>query len=142
MSVPIKSAGNKIRGELQTLKTGLDAGGHRFDREGFRQARHAFEKNVAIGEQAEQQPIDQIFLPDDDMSNLFAQRRNPAAELLDLLRNFLRRFHRFCETRNVTLRSNKAIRLARSLSEQALERIDANLRPCFQCVAARFQFSS
>ena len=94
--------------ELQALEPGLDRGGHRFDRERLGEAGHAFEKNVAIGEQTEQKPIDQIFLSDDDMSNLLAQRRNPAAEFLDLLRNFLRRSHRFFETRNVPLRSNKA----------------------------------
>ena len=35
-------------------------------------------------------PIDQIFLPDDDVADLLAQRRNPLAQLLHLLGDFLR----------------------------------------------------
>ena len=83
----------KIGRELQTLKTGLDAGRHGFDGESFRQTGNAFEQDVAVREQAEQQSIDQIFLPDDDAADLFAQRGNPLPHFLDLLRDFLRRFH-------------------------------------------------
>ena len=80
----------QIGRELQTLKTGLDAGGQRFDGERFGQAGNAFEQDMAIGQQAEKQPIDQIFLSDNDMADLFAQRRNPLTQFLNLLRNFLR----------------------------------------------------
>ena len=34
-------------------------------------------------------PIDQIFLADDDVADLLAQRRNPLPQLLHLLGNFL-----------------------------------------------------
>ena len=45
---------------------------------------------MAVGEQAEQKAIDQILLPDDDVPDLLAQRRNPLPQLLDLLGNLLR----------------------------------------------------
>ena len=90
MSVPIKSAGKQIGRKLQTLETGLDAGRHRFDGERLGQAGNAFEQDVPVGEQAEQKPIDQVFLPDDDVADLLAQRRNPLSQLLDLLGDFLR----------------------------------------------------
>ena len=79
----------EVRGELQTLEARLDAGCHRFDGEGFCQTGHAFEKNMTVREQTEQQAIDQIFLTDDDMTDLLSQRRYPLTQLLDLLSNFL-----------------------------------------------------
>ena len=42
-----------------------------------------------IGVQAEKQPVDEIFLAYDHVPNLFAQRRDPATQFLDLLRDFL-----------------------------------------------------
>jgi hypothetical protein len=74
---------------LEPLKSGLNAGRHRFDSEGFCQTGHAFEKNMTVREQTEQQAIDQIFLTDDDMTDLLSQRRDPLTQLLDLLSNFL-----------------------------------------------------
>ena len=76
--------------ELQPLKAGLDAGGQRLDGERLGEAGHAFEQDVAVGEQAEQEPVDQIFLADDDVTDLLAQGRNPLSQLLHLLGNFLR----------------------------------------------------
>ncbi len=105
MSVPIRSAGSKIGRELQTLETGLNGRRQRFDGERLGQAGHAFEQDVTVGEQAEEQPIDEIFLPDHDVADLFAQRRNPLAQLLHLVRDFLRRFHRNGETNRQRPRS-------------------------------------
>ena len=76
--------------ELQTLKAGLNAGGQRFHGQRFGQAGNAFEQDVPVGQQAEQQPIDQILLPDHDMPDLLAQRRNPLAQFLHFVRDFLR----------------------------------------------------
>ena len=45
---------------------------------------------MAVGEQSEQEPVDQIFLADDDVPDLLAQRRDPLSQLLDLLGDFLR----------------------------------------------------
>ena len=53
---------------------------------------------MTIREQAKQKSIDQIFLPDHDMPDLFAQRRNPLTEPLHFGRNFLSGFHVSVET--------------------------------------------
>jgi hypothetical protein len=45
---------------------------------------------VAIREKAQQQPIDEIFLPDNDVADLLAQGSDPGAELLHFVSNFLR----------------------------------------------------
>ena len=82
--------GQQVGRKLETLKTGLNAGRHRFDGERLGEAGNAFEEDVAIGEQSEQKPVDQIFLSDDDVTDLLAQRRNPLSQLLDLLGNLLR----------------------------------------------------
>jgi hypothetical protein len=44
---------------------------------------------MAISEQAEQEPVDQILLANDDVSDLFSQRRNPLPQLLYLLGDLL-----------------------------------------------------
>ena len=84
----------QIGRELQALEAGLNAGRQRFHGQRLGQPGHAFEQDVAVREQAEQKPIDQIFLADDDVANLLAQRRNPLPHFLHLLRDFLRRFHK------------------------------------------------
>src|SRR5213595_3044096 len=78
----------KIRRELQSLEARLDRCGHRLDGKRFGQTRHAFEQNVTVGKKAEQQAVDQIFLADNDMRNLLAQSRDPAAELLHVTGDF------------------------------------------------------
>jgi hypothetical protein len=57
----------------------------------FRQARHAFEQDVAVGEQADEQALDELFLADDDVGDFLAQRANPRGGLRDLI--FQRRIH-------------------------------------------------
>ena len=71
--------GQQVRRELQPLKTGLDGGRQRFDGQRFGQAGNAFEQDVAVGEQAEQEPIDEIFLADHDLADLLAQGRESIA---------------------------------------------------------------
>ena len=62
---------------MEPLESSLDACGQRFDRERFGQALHAFEQNVAIREETEQEPINEVFLADNDVTNLLAESRNP-----------------------------------------------------------------
>ena len=69
----------KVRRELQALKPSLDARRQRFDGERLGQPGHAFEQNMAVGEQAEQESINEILLANNDMANLLAERRNPLA---------------------------------------------------------------
>jgi len=53
---------------------------------------------VAIREEAEEEPIDEIFLPDNSRGLSVRAGRNPLPHFLDLLRYFLRRFHEKGET--------------------------------------------
>ena len=55
----------------------------RFDRERLGQAGHAFEQHVAVGQQADDQPLDQIFLADDDLAEFVEQRMRERAGFLD-----------------------------------------------------------
>ena len=82
--------GQQVGRELETLKASLNAGGHCFNGKRLGEAGNAFEEDVTVGEQAEQEPVHQIFLSDDDVTDLLAQRRNPLSQLLDLLGNLLR----------------------------------------------------
>src|SRR5438093_84383 len=90
---PDQICGQQVGRELQPLKTGLNTGGHCFDRERFGQTRNALKQEMTIGEQPEQKAIDQIFLTDDNVSDLLANGRNPLAKFSYLLRNLLRRLH-------------------------------------------------
>ena len=90
MSVPIKSAGNRSGRELQALEAGLNGRSHRLHGQRFRETRYAFEQDVTICEQAEEQAINEIFLPDHHAADLLAQCRNPLAELLHFVRDLLR----------------------------------------------------
>ena len=75
--------GQHVRRELQARKFHADARGHGFDGQRFRQPRHAFEQNVAVGEQADDQPLGQIILPDDDFAEFVKQRMRERARFLD-----------------------------------------------------------
>ena len=68
----MRSAGNRSGVNCNRWKPCLNAGGHRLDRQRLGQAGHAFEQNVTVGEQSEQKPVDQIFLSDDDVTDLLA----------------------------------------------------------------------
>ena len=56
--------------------------GQRFDGERLGQARHAFEQDVAVGEQADDQPLDQIVLADDDLADFVEERPHEGAGFL------------------------------------------------------------
>ena len=51
-----------VRGKLQTLKFHLGGRRKRLERERLRQPRHAFQQDVAVGDEADQQPVHEIFL--------------------------------------------------------------------------------
>ena len=70
--------GQEIGRELDAMERGLDCRRQRADTEGFREAGHAFEQDMPIGEQADQQPVHQLFLPDDDAADFGAQSFDPA----------------------------------------------------------------
>ena len=58
-------------------------GGQGFDRQRLGQAGHAFEQDVAVGEQADDQPFGQIILADDDLAEFVKQRVREGARFLD-----------------------------------------------------------
>ena len=61
----------------------LMRGGEGFDGEGLGQAGHAFEEDMAVGEQADDQPLGQIILADDDFAQFVKQRVHKGARFLD-----------------------------------------------------------
>ncbi len=79
------SAGQQVGRELDAMEGGLDGGGQGADAHGFGQAGHAFEQDVAVGQQPDQQPVHQLLLADDDPANLRAQPANPTGGRLHLL---------------------------------------------------------
>jgi hypothetical protein len=85
--------GEQVGRELQPLETSADAARERLNGERLRQPGHALEQDVAIREQADEQSIDQIFLPDDDAGDFILQSADPLARLLYLLGEFLSAGH-------------------------------------------------
>jgi hypothetical protein len=51
---------------LQTREFDVEAGSQRLDGQSLGQSGHAFEQDVAVGEQPDGQALDQIVLTDDD----------------------------------------------------------------------------
>ncbi len=78
--------GQHVRRELQARKFHAQTICQRFDRERFGQARHAFEQDVAIGQQPDDQSLGEITLPDDDFAKFVKQRVREGARLFDPLR--------------------------------------------------------
>src|SRR5262249_48712573 len=76
-----------VRRKLQAREFYIQAVCQGLDREGFGKARHAFEENMAIGKQTNDQSFDQIGLPDDDLPNLVEKRSNKSAGLLNSIIN-------------------------------------------------------
>ena len=56
--------------------------GQRLHRERLGQAGHAFEQHVAVGQQADDQPLDQVGLADDDLAHFVKQRAHERAGFL------------------------------------------------------------
>ena len=60
----------QVGGELDALKADVEGARQRLHGERLGQARHAFDQQVAAHEQADQHPIDQVVLADDDLADL------------------------------------------------------------------------
>ena len=78
------SAGSRSGVNWMRWNVAWIGGGQRADGQGFGQAGHAFEQDVAVGEQADQQPVHQLFLADDDAADFGAQSFDPAGRGLHL----------------------------------------------------------
>ena len=75
--------GKHVGGELEPGEFDVKAIGEGFDREGLGQARDAFEEDVAVGQQANDQAFDQVSLADDDFAQFIEKRAHKRAGLLD-----------------------------------------------------------
>ena len=84
----------KVRGELDALKLGMNAGGECFYGEGFCDARNAFEEDVSVGEKADKEAVHEGLLTDDNARDLVVEGFDPLAGLDDLFGEFLRAGHR------------------------------------------------
>ena len=58
-------------------------------RKRLREARHAFEEDVSVGDHGEDEAVDELFLPDDDLANLIAYLRHELLLRGDPVRCFL-----------------------------------------------------
>src|SRR5262249_22710762 len=72
-------------GELHAPEGRLDRLGERLDGECLGEPRHAFEQHVAVGEEPDEQPIDEGALADDDGRDLLAQPPSEARALAHAL---------------------------------------------------------
>ena len=77
----------QVRGELEAGELDVDGRGERLDRQGFGQARHAFQQDVPVGQQADDQAFDQVILADDDLADLAKKRAHKSAGPLHLFVN-------------------------------------------------------
>ena len=75
--------GQHVRRELQAREFDVHAVGQRFHGKRFGQAGHAFEQDVAVGQQADDQPLGQIILADDDLAEFVKQRVREGTRFLD-----------------------------------------------------------
>ena len=61
--------GQQVGGELYARETGVDSLGERGDGQRLGQSRDAFQKDVSVGQQADQQGVHQVALAHDDLSH-------------------------------------------------------------------------
>ena len=83
ISVPTRSAGRRSGGELEALEAGVDDPGQRADGQRLGKAGHAFEQDVSVTEQADEQPFDHVTLSDDDLAHFGQDLLDELTFLLD-----------------------------------------------------------
>ena len=79
----------QVGGELNAREIGIDRLGQRGDGQRFGQPRHAFQQDVPVGEQADQQGVDQVILSDNHLAHFAAQRIDEDAFAFDPFVEFL-----------------------------------------------------
>ena len=94
MSVPIRSAGSRSGVNWRRWKPVWMQAASVFTVSVLARPGTPSSRMWPLASRPSKQPIDQVFLADDDVADLFAQRRNPLSQFLHLLRDFLRRFHK------------------------------------------------
>ncbi len=73
----------QIRRELDALKFRLDDRGKRFHGHGFGQAGNAFQQNMTVRQQADEQTLNHVFLADDDFAHLLGDFLDKCAFFLN-----------------------------------------------------------
>ena len=79
------SAGSKSGVNWMRLKLRLHRRGERADGQRLGESGHAFQQDVAVGQQADEQPVHELFLADDDVGDFLAQLADPGGGLRDLV---------------------------------------------------------
>ena len=80
-----KVRGQKVRGELDASKAAAHGPRNRLDGEGLGEARHAFQQDMAVGQESDEQASDQGFLPHDHAFHFLDDIAQEAAFLFDAL---------------------------------------------------------
>lgn len=77
--------GHQVRRELNTLKFEVERVGERLDQQGFAQAGHTFQLDVAACHQGDQGPFDNLLVSDDHLDDFAPERLEVVAEAVKLL---------------------------------------------------------
>ena len=77
--------GEEVRSELKALEAGADRVGECADGERLGQAGNAFEEHMAVAKEADEQAVDEDFLPDDHAGDFIDEGFHPLAVVLDML---------------------------------------------------------
>ena len=83
--MPTRSDGHEVRRELHALERPAEHGGRRLDGEGLREPRDALDQDVPSGEQADQYPLEHLFLAGDHPPDLEQGLFELAADLFHAL---------------------------------------------------------
>jgi len=71
-------AGEEVGGELDAFELDAEGGAEGFDEEGFGETRHALEEDVAVGEEGDEQALDDGILADDGFADFVAEFLGPS----------------------------------------------------------------
>ena len=102
----------QVRGELEAGELDVEGRSQGLDGEGLGQARDAFQQHVAIGQEADDQPFDQIILADDHLANFAKKRTHKSAGPL----------HLFVNCADTSVHSQKTTYAQKTIEEQTLFR--------------------
>ena len=73
---------------MDALKLSLDGAGEGADGEGFCEPWDAFEEDVAVAKEADEEAVDEVALTDDDAANFLTKERDPGGSFLYFVVNF------------------------------------------------------
>src|SRR5207302_3328342 len=80
---------NEVGRELDPLEVTADRLGDRLDAERLRQARHAFHEEMPSGQERDEDPLEEMVLPDDDLLDLEEEPRHVARKRVGVLHGSL-----------------------------------------------------